>query len=95
MRPRPPYIAIVYYGEAKNNGGLATKLKTRSTKWPPSSMKGSILYLPRSIPAHRGYAKVSLRELFVTERWKARKAVNVYINGRHSGAYKAYTLSVE
>ena len=60
IRPRPPYIAIVQYGEAKNNGGLATKLKTQSTKWSRSSMKGSILYLPRSILAHRGYSKVSL-----------------------------------
>ena len=57
IRPCPPYIAIVY---AKNNGGLVTKLKTRSTKWPPSYMKGSILYLPRSILAHHAYAEVSL-----------------------------------
>ena len=42
------------------NGGLATKLKTRSTKWQLLYMKGSILYLPRSILAHCGYSKVSL-----------------------------------
>ena len=33
-----------------------------------------------------------LMELFVTEHWEAGKAVDVHINSRHSGAYKAYTL---
>ena len=81
------------YGKAKNNGCPATKLTTRSTKRLPLPMKGALLYLPRSVLAHRGYAKVSLWGLFVTERWEAGKAVDVYINGRHSGAYKAFMLS--
>ena len=34
-----------------------------------------------------------LMRVVVTERWEARKAVDVYINGRHSRAYKAYTLT--
>ena len=80
-------------GTAKGNGCSTTKLTMRSTKWPPSSMKGAIFYLPNGILAYRGYAKVILRELFVTERWEAGKAVDVYINGRHSAAYRAYTLS--
>ena len=50
----------VLISKAKNNGCSATKFTTQSTKWPPSSMKGAILYLPRSILAHCGYAEVNL-----------------------------------
>ena len=68
IRPCPLYIAIVYYGKAKNNGCSATKLKTRRTKWPPLSMKGPILNLPRSTVAYRRYAKVSLSVRVVRHR---------------------------
>ena len=46
----------------------------------------TILYPPRSIRAHRGYAYE------ICSPQSVGKPVDVYINARHSGAYKAYIM---
>ena len=48
IRPRPPYVTIVYYVKAKVSGGTATKSTTRSTERTFSSLNVGYRDLLRS-----------------------------------------------